>query len=134
MESGAEVCDCDVAVVGAGLSGLVAARRVAAAGLRVRLLEAQDRPGGRACTVALADGAVDLGGQWLAPTQPRMHALAAELGVGLVPQRRDGSVIERHGRGAAGGGGGAAGRLLSLLPFWSSIELLRRGRELEAMR
>ena len=37
----------DVAVVGAGLAGLVTARDVAAAGLDVLVLEARDRVGGR---------------------------------------------------------------------------------------
>jgi len=39
--------DCDVAVVGAGISGLKTALALEAEGLRVRVLEAQDRTGGR---------------------------------------------------------------------------------------
>ena len=45
---------CDVVVVGAGLAGLVAARRFAGAGLDVRLLDASDGVGGRVRTDVVA--------------------------------------------------------------------------------
>src|SRR5438309_5624051 len=41
----------DVAIIGAGVAGLAAARRLAAAGLRVRILEARGRIGGRIHTL-----------------------------------------------------------------------------------
>lgn len=40
----------DVIVIGGGIAGLAAAQRLAAEGRRVKLLEAKDRLGGRACT------------------------------------------------------------------------------------
>ncbi|MEZ4384585.1 MAG: FAD-dependent oxidoreductase [Nannocystaceae bacterium] len=83
----------DVVVVGAGLSGLSAARRLRAAGLDVAVLEARDRVGGRTLTVPLAGEQVDLGGQWLGPTQDRALALAEELGVAIFPQYIDGQKI-----------------------------------------
>jgi monoamine oxidase len=55
----------EVAVVGAGAAGLAAARRLRAAGLDVPVLEARDRIGGRAHTLATAAGPVDLGCGWL---------------------------------------------------------------------
>ena len=41
----------DVVVVGAGVAGLAAARRLVAAGANVAVLEARDRVGGRILTV-----------------------------------------------------------------------------------
>lgn len=85
----------DVVVVGAGLAGLTAARRLAARGAKVTVLEARDRAGGRACTQRLEglDGTVDLGGQWLGPTQRRMHALVAEFGLETFPTFHDGTKV-----------------------------------------
>src|ERR671916_1124048 len=81
----------DVAVVGAGLAGLVAARDLLAAGLSVLVLEARDRVGGRLLNHTLKGGAViEVGGQWIGPTQDRVMALADELGVGLFPSYEEG--------------------------------------------
>lgn len=72
----------DAVVVGAGLSGLVAARRVAAAGRSVLVLEARDRVGGRILNHTLRSGAViESGGAFVGPTQDHLLRLAAELGV-----------------------------------------------------
>ena len=72
----------DVVVVGGGLSGLVAARRVRAAGRSVLVLEAGDRVGGRILNHTLAGGSViEAGGAFVGPTQNHILALAAELGV-----------------------------------------------------
>lgn len=76
----------DVVVVGAGLAGLVAARDLVAGGATVRVLEARDRVGGRTCDRVLDDGTlVELGGQWVGPTQDRILALAARVGVDTHP-------------------------------------------------
>lgn len=69
----------EVAVLGAGLAGLVAARELSAAGYRVALLEARERVGGRTLSRSLPGCAmgVDLGAEWVAP---RFHlAMVTEL-------------------------------------------------------
>lgn len=83
--------EADVVVVGAGLSGLIAARTVARAGLTPLVLEADDRVGGRILTEEVLPGLpVELGAQWIGDTHHRMFALAAELGVATYPQFDDG--------------------------------------------
>ena len=72
----------DVVVVGAGLAGLSAAHRLAGAGRSVVVLEARDRVGGRTLNRSVGGGeVVEVGGQWIGPTQDRLAALARELGV-----------------------------------------------------
>src|SRR5215213_424657 len=92
--------DADLVVVGAGLAGLSAARTAAQAGASVVVVEARDRVGGRVLNEEIADGqVVEVGGQWIGPTQDRMAALAGELGVATFPTYAQGeNVIEYGGR------------------------------------
>src|SRR5262245_40559601 len=71
----------DTVVIGAGLSGLAAARRLVEGGATTVVLEARDRVGGRTLTEDLAGHPVDLGGQFIGPGQDRVLGLARELGV-----------------------------------------------------
>ena len=76
----------DVAVVGAGLAGLAAARDLVAAGADAVVLEARDRPGGRVEQTLLPDGRpVQLGGEVVADWMTSYVELVAELGLTLEP-------------------------------------------------
>lgn len=89
----------DVVIVGAGLAGLRAAQRLIHAGHSVRVLEARDRVGGRTESGTLCGETVDVGGQWLGPTQTRALALCEELGLALDPQYAEGRrLLEINGR------------------------------------
>src|SRR2546430_1353525 len=83
--------DVDVAIVGAGFAGLTAARDLADAGRSVVVLEARDRVGGRVLNDHTADGTpLEVGGQWVGPTQDRLEQLAADMGVGTYPTYDEG--------------------------------------------
>ncbi len=80
--------DCDVVVVGAGLAGLVAARRLQDAGLEVLVLEAGTEIGGRARSVELGGAVLDLGAKLLKPAvHRRTFAWLERLGLGgeIIP-------------------------------------------------
>jgi monoamine oxidase len=84
----------DVAVVGAGLAGLSAARTIAKAGHSVVVLEARERVGGRTWNRPLNDGSyVDAGAEFVGPTQDRIKALAKEMGVSTFPTYNTGSNV-----------------------------------------
>ncbi len=83
----------DVVVVGAGLAGLTACRRLVEAGVDAILVEARDRVGGRTVNLPLPGGhVVEGGGEWIGPGQDRIAALADELGVRTFPAFYDGDV------------------------------------------
>ncbi|GEP03318.1 flavin monoamine oxidase family protein [Methylobacterium oxalidis] len=91
----------DVIVIGAGAAGIAAARRLLERGVRVAVLEARPRVGGRALTTSLRGHAIDLGAHWLhaGPINP-LVALGQARGEPLrrAPQESHVWVGRRPGR------------------------------------
>ena len=85
--------DRDVVVVGAGPSGLTAARALKQAGLTVAVLEARDRVGGRTWTDTVDGAMLEIGGQWVSPDQTALLALLDELGLETYSRYRDGESV-----------------------------------------
>lgn len=72
----------DVAIIGAGMSGLSAALALREGGKSILVLEAQDIPGGRVKTVTQPDGrAYDKGGQFFAHYMTHVCDLVARYGL-----------------------------------------------------
>jgi len=91
----------DVVVIGAGLAGLAAARRLVAAGHEVTVVEARERVGGRTEGLVLEDGTpLELGGQWIGEGHTRMTELTGELGLSTFRTWNDeGQLLaDLHGR------------------------------------
>jgi monoamine oxidase len=94
--------DADVLVVGAGVAGLAAAAELRALGRSVILLEAAERPGGRAHTVRdprLGGAPFDLGASWLhmAERNP-LVGMAQAVGALTRAFDREASLVPEDGR------------------------------------
>lgn len=84
----------DCIVIGGGLAGLIAARNLHRSGQNILLIEARDRIGGRMHGRRLESGQwVDLGGQWVGPTQHRFLALLDEYEVRRFPSPAHGRTV-----------------------------------------
>jgi protoporphyrinogen/coproporphyrinogen III oxidase len=70
-----------VVVIGGGISGLAAARRLLAGGARVTVVEASPRLGGKLCPGELAGVPVDLGAESMLARRPEGVALARSVGL-----------------------------------------------------
>lgn len=95
----AETREADVVIVGAGLAGLAAARRLVSKGVDCVVVEARDRVGGRTLNHSIGgDKIVEVGGQWVGPTQTRVLELIRELGLETFPTYQQGEhVVEYEG-------------------------------------
>jgi monoamine oxidase len=87
--------DIDVIVAGAGLAGAATAAVLRKRSLRVAVLEARARMGGRgfARHFAVAGEPLEFGGAWITPWQHRIRALCAEHGIALRPRT---PIVERR--------------------------------------
>lgn len=91
----------DVAIVGAGISGLVTARDLQRAGnTAFAVLEARNRVGGRTLNHDLGNGYFsEAGGQWMGPGQTAVADLARELGIGSFDTYYQGDSVLLAGDG-----------------------------------
>jgi monoamine oxidase len=83
--------DADAIVIGGGAAGLAAARRLAERSLRVILLEARERLGGRAWSrpAARATTPAELGAEFIHGRAPETMALLREAGMSAIPTTGD---------------------------------------------
>ncbi|MHB8694721.1 MAG: flavin monoamine oxidase family protein [Solirubrobacteraceae bacterium] len=85
----------DVCVVGAGISGLTAARTIRKSGKSVIVLEARNRVGGRCFSQPIpgASDVANMGATFVGPTQLHVLALMAELGIGKFDTYSTGKLL-----------------------------------------
>ena len=90
--------DAEVLIIGAGMAGLAAARALAERGVRVVVLEARDRVGGRVYTERTAEGAlVEHGAEFIHGRAKELWSLIEEAGLRTV--KRDGANLREEERG-----------------------------------
>lgn len=100
----------DVAIVGAGAAGLAAAEHLLSEGLRVDLIEARGRVGGRIVTDRSLGFAADLGASWIHGRRDNpVTEIAHSLGLSLLTSNWENHVI-RNQEGA-----------LTEMPDWLEI-------------
>ena len=98
----------DVVVIGAGLSGLVAATELSGRGADVLVVEAQDRIGGRIDAHTCADGRVlQRGGELVPPWSTELRRLGESFGIGYEPALPEGAMVRLSG----------ASRVVEAMPF-----------------
>lgn len=88
-----------VLIIGAGIAGLTAGYRLHGAGIPIRIIEAQNRTGGRMYSLRnfFADGQVcELGGELIDTEHKRIQALANELGIVLDDLSKDDPGLARE--------------------------------------
>jgi monoamine oxidase len=84
----------DYIVVGAGVSGMTAAKRLHEAGASVLVFDGKDRVGGRTWSDSdKTDGAIDYGGMFIGATHDRSQRLGTSLGLEMVKARPAGKCL-----------------------------------------
>ncbi|MCD8511847.1 MAG: FAD-dependent oxidoreductase [Bacillus sp. (in: Bacteria)] len=113
-------------IIGAGLSGLFAAKKLTDKGLNVLVLEGRTRLGGRILSIPHEGGVLELGAQWIAPTHHRVKSLVAEAGLTFTPTYTKGKTLCYQ----MNGGAEVQTDPFSLL---TKLELFRFKRKLEKL-
>jgi monoamine oxidase len=118
--------EADVCIVGAGLAGLTAARRLSQAGRSVVVLEARDRVGGRIWTQTSAGGVpVDMGAAFIGPDHDQLRGLIKEVGVTTFPTYVEGDYILANA--------GRVQRYRGNIPRLNPVALLSAGQAIARM-
>jgi monoamine oxidase len=116
--------DFDVVVVGAGLSGLAAARRLLAEDVGPLLVvDARDEPGGKCIWRTVGGHLVHPGPAWTAATQDHIKALAGAYGIAIHRIDVEGAKVARPEKGAVRFSDGTGPRLTGV-----SRDEFERGR------
>jgi len=91
----------DVVIIGAGVAGLTAAYTLSRQPVKLVVLEARRRAGGRTLTVSGPDGlgAFDLGATWIWPDHSHVQQLAIALETASFPQFETGEAVLDQGPG-----------------------------------
>jgi monoamine oxidase len=78
----------DVVIVGAGFAGLSAAKYLSSKPIKYLLVEGRSRVGGRSLSQQINDQklTIDLGGQWIGPSQKRILSFIKEFNFQLIEQ------------------------------------------------
>ena len=77
----------DLIIIGAGLTGLTLQYFLRNAGLKITVLEARDRLGGRIHTAASPSGvSIEMGATWLGGKHTRLNKLLRDLEIPIFPQ------------------------------------------------
>lgn len=90
----------DVVIVGAGISGLAAARQLVDHNLTVVVLEARDRVGGRLLSAQAPGGGLDLGATWFWPGEAHVAELIRDLGIEVFAHHIDGDAMYHQPAGS----------------------------------
>jgi monoamine oxidase len=95
------ISEADIIVVGAGASGLLAARELTKTGMKVKVLEGRDRLGGRIHTINNHSAVLELGAEFVHGNLPLTLSLLEEANIAYIPavgktlQVENGQLIEQ---------------------------------------
>lgn len=78
----------DVVIIGAGFTGLSAAKYLSSKSIKCLVIEGRSRVGGRTLSQKINDEkwTIDLGGQWIGPDQKRILSFIKEFNLQLIEQ------------------------------------------------
>lgn len=107
----------EILIIGAGVAGLTAARELTAAGVRVLVLEARERLGGRVMTHHTPDGPVELGAEFVHGAVEETLSVAREAALAL-------SETDRGAPRAAGEGASQEETAEEAVDFFSAMDVV----------